>query len=392
MPPSPKPEYTVSVAQLMDGSKQYVIVDSQDRLHVASQWLLHLAGLRRSPNTISNYASRVAWYLSWTVQTTDWRSVGIPHLALWLRTVANTPVRRADGAESLRKDSTVRLWMVPLRSFYEWADASGYLTTDIASKMTRLRYFAPGTAGGGEHGSTRRVLAPELRPTGHDVEVPPEWIDEPAARRRLTDLKLNFRDRFLVDLMCLTGIRSGEALSLFSGDMHFAGGSRELGCKIVDPHFHVVRDNPVENGARAKGGTRLLYVSDLLVERYIDYVLERQDLLGDRDGSPHVFVNLYSRGPSFGKAMTVSRLTDITAAIGKRIEFPLTGPHMFRHTFATRLVRGIDCAAQDLDVVQELLGHASINSTRIYTHDLEAAKKAALASVQSRSVDLKGIS
>lgn len=249
-----KPEYTTATARLDDGAEQVVIVDSEDRLHVASEWLLHLAALRRSPNTISGYASRVAWYLSWTALTADWRAVGVPHLAMWLRTLSSTPVLGSDGEERLRKADTVRLWMTPLRSFYEWADASGHLTTDVASKMTELRYFAPGTPGGGEHGATRRVLVPELRPAGDSVEMPPEWIDDPDARARLERLDLNVRDRFLIDLMYLTGIRAGEALSLFTKDMHFSGGSRELGCKFADPHFHVRTDNPVENRARAKGG------------------------------------------------------------------------------------------------------------------------------------------
>ena len=41
--------------------------------------------------------------------------------------------------------------------------ATGLLRTEVVSKMTHVKYFAPGTRGGGEHGARRRVLVDELR-------------------------------------------------------------------------------------------------------------------------------------------------------------------------------------------------------------------------------------
>ncbi|WP_226759114.1 hypothetical protein, partial [Arthrobacter sp. SO3] len=65
-------------------------MDADDRLHVASSWLGELHDLGRSPNTIKSYASKVAAYLSWTVQTADWRSISMSHLVFWRRTLSNT--------------------------------------------------------------------------------------------------------------------------------------------------------------------------------------------------------------------------------------------------------------------------------------------------------------
>jgi integrase/recombinase XerD len=93
----------------------------------------------------------------------DWRKAKLSHLALWRRTVAASPVSKTNGHSGFRSERTVGLWMVAVRSFYEWADAHSLLATDVVSRMTELKYFAPGTAGGGEHGAKRRVLVEELR-------------------------------------------------------------------------------------------------------------------------------------------------------------------------------------------------------------------------------------
>ena len=373
------------------GIRRYVIVGGDDQLHKpGTNWLGFMEDLGKSPNTVRDYGSRVAWYLSWIALTADWRNVGLSHLAMWKRTVAMTPVRKTNGREVMRSGKTVGLWMTAVRSFYEWADSEGLITSDVASRMTQMRYFAPGTPGGGEHGARRRVLVAELRVAHQAQTVDPEWIHTPEARERLELLELNYRDRFLIDLLYFTGIRVGEAMSLFTRDMHLGGGSPELGCLILDPHFHVVLDNPVQNGARSKGCARVLSAPSVIVEGYIDYVLERQRILGEADVSPHVFVNLYTSGDRFGRAMHDSGVRKLIERVGRRIDFHISGPHMLRHTLATRLIRGIECETQAEDVVGAILGHRSPASTRIYTHDVERAKKDALASIEPRVVRLRG--
>lgn len=368
--------------------RRFVIVDRDGRMHSeGTAWLQYLSDSGRSPHTAREYGRRVAWYLSWCAQTMDWRKATLSHIALWRRTVAAAPVVKTNGKPGTRSASTVRLWIVAVRSFYEWADAHELLGTDLLSRMTQLKYFAPGTPAGGEFGVTRRVLADSLR-CAAEGDCPPQWITDAGARSNLADLALPFRDRFLVDLLTTTGIRVGEALSLFLADVHFGGGSRQLRCPHLDPHFHVRVGNPVQNGARAKGRPRTLFVHRDVVESYIDYALERRDVLAAasvRDSSPHVFVNLYSEPRWLGRAMTYNSVKRLMDRCSRDIGYDLTGPHMVRHTFATRLLRGIDCDPVPIDVVQSLLGHASINSTRIYTHDTEAAMRTATSALAPRS-------
>lgn len=380
------PRYALRTARMTDGSQHFVIADTDDRLHLAgSSWLKFLADSGRSPNTLRTYGPKVAQYLSWVVTTEDWRGVKIGHLALWRNMLESSPAKARLGAPSKRSRGTVDLWITSLRSFYLWADAQGLLRSDIASRMTQTKYFPPGTSAGGEYGRSRQVVVEALRPAGPRSVSAPEWIDDAEARRKFEELELPARDRFLVNLMYETGIRAGEALSLFTKDMHFGGGF-DAECRRVDPHFHVETDNPVENGARSKGCARVLWVGSALVEDYIDYVLERARLLGNDEESAHVFVNTYTHGEYRGRAMSYSGLKKLVGRCAARIGFDLTGPHMFRHTLATRLLRGIDCEKQDMDVVQAILGHASIESTRIYTHDAEPAMKKAMMSVAGRNL------
>ncbi len=84
----------------------------------------------------------------------------------------------------------------------------------------------------------------------------------------------------------------------------------------------------------------------------------RHKLLGKR-GSNTLFVNRYGgRLTKRGVQRTLRKFAN-AAGIGRRVY-----PHMLRHTFATHLLDG----GADLRVVQELLGHANLSSTQIYTH------------------------
>jgi integrase/recombinase XerD len=194
------------------GEPRCVVIDADGFLHPeATAWLQFLTDVGRSPNTVRDYGRRVAWYLSWCALTMDWRKATLSHLALWRRTVAASPVSKTNGHSAFRSETTVGLWMTAVRSFYEWAGAHSLLTTDVVSCMTELKYFAPGTAGGGEHGAVRRVLVEQLRSKRIDAS-PPRWISDADARNRLGELMLPSRDRFLIDLLTTSGIRVGESL------------------------------------------------------------------------------------------------------------------------------------------------------------------------------------
>jgi integrase/recombinase XerD len=380
-------KYQVREALLPDGhTRRLVICDEQGELHPASVWLASLFDAKRRPNTVRAYGQRVAAYLSWTAETSNWRSISISHLYLWRR-VLGTPYVDFRGRRVERTGQTVDAWLVPLRAFYEWADATGHVTSDVVGHMTQMRFFCAGSPAGGEHGRWRRSLVPELR-SGLRSKSDPKWISDPTARQALVDLELNKRDRFLVDLLYFTGLRVGEALSLFRADMHLGGAPDDSGCVEASAHFHIGENDEVENDASPKTGPRVLYVNEKTIDSYIDALRERARILGASDDSSHLFVNLYAAPDQNGSPMKYSSVLKVIRRAGRAIDFPLNGPHMLRHTLATRLIRGLECNKVELDVVRAILGHSSLSSTQIYTHDLEREKRIALEQQVPRTLSL----
>jgi len=157
------------------------------------------------------------------------------------------------------------------------------------------------------------------------------------------------RDRALLELLYASGLRVSELVNINVEQVNMATneirvwgkGSKERVVLIGTP------------AARA-------------LTTYIDK--GRRELLGDKKNNA-LFVNRYGgRLP----ARTVQKILEKYARnIGKKVH-----PHVLRHTFATHLLDG----GADLKVVQELLGHADLSSTQIYTHVTQSrARKIYLA-------------
>lgn len=145
------------------------------------------------------------------------------------------------------------------------------------------------------------------------------------------------RDRALLELLYSTGCRVSEAAGLRLADLDLSKGSARV------------------TGKGRK--ERVVFLSEPAREALAAWLPFRTAKAGK--DSPWLFVNV--RG---GRLTTrgIAWLLDRRAAIlglGKRVS-----PHAFRHSFATHLVgRGAD-----IRVVQELLGHANISTTQVYTH------------------------
>ncbi len=222
-----------------------------------------------------------------------------------------------NGASAPRPASpaTVHRKAACLRSFYRHLRREGVRDSDPTATLSAPRRSRklPQVLSRGE---VEKLLA---QPRG----------GEPAA----------LRDRALLELMYASGLRASEAIGLEVGD--------------VDLEERVLR-------ARGKGSKERLVPIGGAALRALEHYLRggRPALVKDAPES-HLFVNFRGGALTRQGLYKIVRRHAITAGLGDRMS-----PHTLRHTFATHLLAG-GC---DLRSVQEMLGHADVSTTQLYTH------------------------
>ncbi|MGC4932593.1 tyrosine-type recombinase/integrase [Gordonia sp. DT30] len=345
----------------------------------ACEWLRALADSGASPNTVRTYGVRVAGYLSWlSCESISWDTTKPSAIARWRNHLAVTPIARGNRPSRPRRPQTVSAWLTAVIEFYIWAEAEGRVQPEVVARLTEERTVRPG-AYGNEHGYTRRVAAARLRVQSRTNPRPPKWLSSEDDRRALLALALRPRDRLLLHLLYFTGMRIGEALSLFKEDMHLLPDNAAHNCRVRGPHLHI-KHNDSQNGALAKSYRDLPLPPEFALTYHASQD-ERMQVVHD-DRSPNVFVSLH--GPTIGRALTYAAVYDMFKRWSDLLGFDIR-PHQLRHTRATIWLRGLEGDAIDLDVVRVLLGHRSIETTSKYTHaDDEALRKAVLNSTVSR--------
>jgi integrase/recombinase XerD len=152
------------------------------------------------------------------------------------------------------------------------------------------------------------------------------------------DTARDLRDRALLEVLYGTGARISEAVGLEVDDVDLTGGVVRL------------------QGKRAKD--RLVPVGRYAGAALEAYLMRARPALNPRgQGGAALFLN--ARG---GRLSRQSAWSTLRSAAG-RAELKDVSPHTLRHSFATHLLDG----GADVRVVQELLGHASVTTTQIYT-------------------------
>ena len=186
---------------------------------------------------------------------------------------------------------------------------------------------------------------------------PTQIIDSPKQEKNLPDVlnifevdeilkqpdtssRLGIRDRAMLETLYATGIRVSELVNLAQSNLMI-----EDGLILVYGKGSKERLVPIGRSAR----------------QWIEEYQKQSRVHLARTGKSQDFLFLNVRGTKLTRDM-IRKLVDkysLAAGIGKKVH-----PHTFRHSFATHLLEG----GADLRAVQEMLGHADISTTQIYTH------------------------
>jgi integrase/recombinase XerD len=341
----------------------------------ANSYLAALRARDRSVNTERVYAGRIALYLSYCQREgVDWRAPSIDALAGFLKYLVTAPLpprgRNATAAR-YRSKATANAVMTVVCELLRFGAARGWVSPSVVNALTEQKFLAhtPPGFNAGEEGQFREISAKTMK-----FAVPHggfQWLSDDQLEH-LICAEMRSRDRFLVALMVVTGMRIGEVLGLRREDMHLLARAQDLGCQVRGAHVHV-RRRVNTNGALAKSRyPRTIPVTDEVVGLYADYQHERYQTA--TDDSDMVFVNQF-RAP-VGRPMTYSNAKDLFDRLSERLGFRVR-PHMLRHTAANSWRR----QGVPRDVMQELLGHVSSSSMQPYFHPTDGEKRQAVEKV-----------
>ncbi|WP_304263089.1 site-specific tyrosine recombinase XerD [Phascolarctobacterium succinatutens] len=224
-----------------------------------------------------------------------------------------------------RAASTVARKLASIKAFYRFLTAERYIRRNPAEVL---------------EAASRGLHLPKVLSVQEVVRL----LDEP----NLGTLD-GYRDKTMLELLYATGMRVSELVN--------------VPVKNVDMkmQYVIVMGKGSKERMLPLGRTALHYL-----EHYLS-VVRPQLLHGKPDAAAELFVT------GWGGPMTRERFYEIIVAYGKSagISKRVT-PHMLRHSFATHLLNN----GTDLRIVQELLGHADISTTQIYTHlDVERLRE-----------------
>jgi integrase/recombinase XerC len=258
--------------------------------------------------TAAVYAKDVDAFVAWAERA----GLGGPEA------VTRLTLRRYLGYLATRRYArrTIARKVSALRRYFHWLRHDGHVDVDPS-----VRLSAPG----GESRLPRVLGRAELN---HLLDDPPAHVDGDAVGVRL-------RDDAVLELLYGSGLRVAELCGLRPGDIDlrrqtvtvWGKGSKQRQVPISSPAAEAVE------AWLARG---------------------RPDLITADTPAEALFVN--RRGRRLGPR-------DVRRVLDRRALAP-THPHALRHSFATHLLDG----GADLRVVQELLGHASLQTTQVYTH------------------------
>ena len=264
---------------------------------------------RYSPLTVRNYRHDIELFLAWlgiSDTDSDLRRVTTEDIREWI--IFRNEEGRLSAASINREISS-------LRSLFRWLLRTGVVSRDVAAPVASLK-------------TSRRLPAfvPESRMS--DIVSDCEQDSDDFTRER---------NSLIVLLFYACGLRLAELVGINRKDFSEDYTSLRI---------------------RGKGDKeRIVPILEFVREKILHYIglIERQNICSSQEKA----LFLTHKGKRISRTEVYRTVRDKAGVQGKK------SPHVLRHTFATHLLNG----GADMREIQELLGHASLQATQVYTHN-----------------------
>ncbi len=245
----------------------------------------------------------------------------------------------------LDSDECEQVNFAKVREYLHFMQKFNYKKTTVARKIASLRTF---------YKYLHREKKTEINPAENLISPKrpkslPKFLTTDEVEEILSNINIDtpagYRNRAILELLWASGMRVSELSGLNFGNLNLENNEITVFGKGAKERIILVTD-------RAKN----------YLQGYIDFarsLVAKDYNLGPITDTTPVFIN------KTGYRLQTRMIRNVINEIVEKIELPKkVTPHMFRHSFATHLIEN----GADLRVVQELLGHASISNTQIYTH------------------------
>ena len=272
----------------------------------------------QAQHTQKTYKLLLDKFIAWagTHGLTNWRDVQLTHLTEFLQHERDRKLAGAtENSTAKLSTSSLYLQIAAFRAFYKWAETEKHLPANPAENLSLPRRWkrVPKAL---SQADLVQILKPLASPTPSDL-----------------------CDQAVLELAYASGLRLAELCDLRLEQLH------------LDAGFVTV----IGKGNKE----RVVPVGKFAVEALGRYLTVARPQLVRPKTPAAVF--LTQRGTAFARITMWLRITKRVKQAG--LDRNVT-PHMLRHSFATHLLEH----GADLRVIQELLGHASISTTEVYTH------------------------
>ena len=232
-----------------------------------------------------------------------------------------------------------------LREYLHFIQRFDYKKTTIARKVAAIRTFYKFLFRERYIDSNPAIsLSAPKRPKSLPKFLTPEEVEKILNNVKI-ETPAGFRNRVILELLWATGMRVSELSNLNFGDLNLDENEIRVFGKGAKERIVLVSN-------RAKG----------YLEQYIKsarQLIAPEYNTGEINDDTPLFIN------NTGYRLQNKTIRKVINETVEKIELPKkVTPHVFRHSFATKLIEN----GADLRVVQELLGHAGISNTQIYTH------------------------